>query len=122
VDSLRPRTPKQVQNVADSLEVTYFVRLTAEFEGVLKDHLRSNHPAIAIPVRRSDWTVDWFISRLVQREKLQITAELRHKLNEIRDYRNSIAHGNPGPAVIAFTDALARYNTFLAKLPDPFEG
>lgn len=118
-DDFRLRTLRRVQAVEANLETTYFVRLTAEFEGILKDHLQTNHPAVPFPAVRRNWTLDWFLSRVIQRERLTVSVDLRQRLDEVRDYRNALAHGNAAALVITFTQALARYNTFLAVLPDP---
>ena len=117
-DYFRLRTQQRVQQAEASLETTYFVRLTAEFEGILKDHLRSNHSGVHIP---SNARIAWLISRTVQRESITVSVDLRIKLNEVRDYRNALAHGGVPVLVIPFATALSRYNTFLNYLPDPYK-
>ncbi len=42
-------TPGDFVRAEQNLEATYFIRLYAEFEGVLKDHLATNHPRIKVP-------------------------------------------------------------------------
>src|SRR5207247_786218 len=105
--------------VGKDLEITYFVRLTAEFEGILKDHLITNHPRISFPAKKSEWKVDWFLRKVFQAESIQIDPGLRLKLDEVRDYRNSVAHRGHPVTPITFAEALKRYNTLLAKLPEP---
>jgi hypothetical protein len=119
--ALTIRSREQLVRAMGNLEVTYFVRLTAEFEGILKDHLRSNHPHIAFPAKPSEWKVDWFLSRVLQRERLKLDPALRENIDSVRTYRNGIAHGNAGATAIRFVDALTWYNTMLAKLPDPLK-
>jgi|SRR5579872_2949905 len=104
--------------IARNLEITYFVRLTAEFEGILKDHLRSNHPQHRCAAG-GIWKIDEFLSAVWRAEGLRRNAALRAKLGEVRDYRNSIAHRSPPVVHVTFREALKRYNTFLAQLPDP---
>ena len=110
------RTLARVERAGANLDTTYFVRLTAEFEGILKDHLRTNHSAIHVPANAR---IDWLLARVVQRENITLSPDLRQRLNEIRDYRNALAHGSVAPLVVTFIQALARYNTFLSYLPDP---
>src|SRR5256885_14513 len=59
-DSLRSRA--FLLEIAKNLDTTYFVRLTAEFEGVLKDHLISNHPTHPFSIRGGTWKVDQLLS------------------------------------------------------------
>lgn len=109
-------SPKRFERAAEKLDTTFFVRLTAEFEGILKDHLRTNHPSI----KQSGWKVDWLISNVRQAENITLDPRLLQLLNEVRDYRNAIAHGGQHAAPVPFKEALKRYNKFLSKLPDPF--
>lgn len=105
---------------ANRLEETFFVRLTAEFEGVLKDHLRSNHSHINVV---DNPKVDWLINKVKKVEAFRISPALQRKLQEARDYRNIIAHQDAGRGVarVPFRETLARYSRFLAQLPDPLK-
>jgi hypothetical protein len=105
---------RDFERAAHNLEMTFFVRLFAEFEGILKDHLSSKH--IFVP---KDPKVDWLISCVLRAESLKIDSELRKRLEDVRTYRNSIAHSSAAPVVITFKEALARMNKFLDKLADP---
>lgn len=71
------------------VEATYFIRLYAEFEDILKDHLATNHPLVRVPDRPK---VD------------------QHSIAHSK--RKAV------PAV-PFTDALACLGRFTAMLPDP---
>jgi len=57
-------TPADFVQAVRRTEATYFIRLYAEFEGVLKDHLATNHPQVPLPDKPK---VDWLISRVIQR-------------------------------------------------------
>lgn len=102
------------------MEATYFIRLYAEFEGILKDHLATNHPAVRVPDKPK---VDWLINRVIRAESIAIEPPLRAKMNAVRDYRNALAHRKQKivPGIVTFTDALSRLNTFLARLPEPLD-
>jgi len=110
--------PGQFERAQERVEETYFVRMYAEFEGILKDHLTTNHPKVSVPDRPK---VDQLISAVLKAEKVTIDPALRAKLDAVRDYRNSIAHSarRPGAVFVPFVDALSRLNTFVDKLPDP---
>lgn len=111
---------QQIQDARETLETAYFLLLSAEFESILRDHLATNHRAVKFPVRKADWKVDWFLSRVIQREKLTIPVELRRKLDENRDYRNSLAHGNEADIEITLAEAIKAYFAFVSRLPEPF--
>lgn len=113
------RTLSRIKEAEEGLPTAYFVRLTAESEGILRDHLQTNHPQIAVPANRRDWTVDWFLRRVLQQENVVVSPELRQRLDQVRNYRNAVAHGNQAIADVSFGEALARYNTFLARLSEP---
>lgn len=81
-------TPGDFVLAARRAEATYFIRLYAEFEGILKDHLKTNYPRVPVPDKPK---VDWLISRGVQVEGLTIEQPLRRKMDAVRDYRNLIA-------------------------------
>lgn len=112
---------KTVNTAIQNIEVTYFVRLFAEFEGILKDHLQTNHPAVKVPAKPK---VDDLIALAVKQKPLKVASELRKselrkKVDDIRNYRNAIAHLSYGVVPIPFNDALSALNRFLAKLSDP---
>ena len=110
--------PNHFREAGGNVERTYFIRLYAEFEGILKDHLATNHPSLAVPQKPK---VDWLISHVVRTEGAALDPLLRRKMDGLRDYRNSIAHRTRAtvPAV-TFAEALSTLNTFLARLPEPF--
>jgi len=112
----RPVARKDLESAAGRLENTYFVRLSAEFEGILKDHLTTNHPAIRLP---NDAKVDWLVARVRRAEKLRLPAVLLFNLSQVRAYRNAIAHRGIAAVPVLFDEALRYYNFFLARLPDP---
>ena len=93
------------------------MRLYAEFEGLLKDHLATNHPTVVLPRKPK---VDEVIAAVVKAENLSVDPTLRRKINDVRDYRNSIAHSAREIVLfVRFSEALRALNTFVAKLPDP---
>lgn len=110
-------SPSHFDEAGANVEMTYFVRLYAEFEGVLKDHLTTNHPSVPIVDKPK---MDWLINRVVRAEGITIDPILRRRLDDVRSYRNSIAHRTLAAApAVTFVDALSSLNRFLAKLPDP---
>lgn len=110
-------SPRDFAQASHNIEQTYFIRLYAEFEGVLKDHLTTNHPFVKVPDKP---VIDWLIRRTVQAETLTVHPALRLKLDAVRNYRNAIAHhGRGSTPAITLVAALSTLNTFLAKLPEP---
>ncbi len=110
-------TPGNFALAARHAESTYYIRLYAEFEGILKDHLKTNFSHVSVPDKPK---VDWLISRVLQTEEMTIEPPLRLKMDAVRNYRNLIAHRHARPVLfVTFDDALSILNTFLARLPDP---
>ena len=110
-------TPKDFRRVNEYLFATYLIRLSAEFEGILKYHLTANHPSVVTP---KDAKVDWLISKVSKTENFKVDRNLRENLERVRTYRNNFAHsGQLPPATFAFASALSWFNTFLDRLPEP---
>lgn len=102
----------------ENLESTYLIRLYAEFEGILKDHLATNHATTRVPDKPK---VDWLIKRVAQTEDVSVEMALRIKMDALRDYRNSITHHTRHFApFVSLNDALSSLNTFVARLPNPY--
>lgn len=107
--------PASFEKAGRNVETTYFISLYAEFEGILKDHLSLHHPHIPVPAKPK---VDWLIGQVTRAEQIAIDPILRRKMDNVRDYRNSLAHRTRAAVpAITFADALSVLNTFLAKIP-----
>ena len=103
----------------NSLEDTYTVRLFAEFEGILRDHLRSNHPSIKL---RRDVRVGYLLQRTLQRDNIVLDPVLRTQFELLRDTRNTIAHQSPQHiAGVSFIDAQKCLARVVDKLPEPYQ-
>jgi hypothetical protein len=64
--------------------------------------------------------VDQLINAVTKAERIKVDPVLRQKMDDVRDYRNSLAHSKrPSATRVSFVEALARLNTFLSKLPEP---
>ncbi len=75
------------------------------------------HPSLLVPNKPK---VDWLISHVAKAEGCTIHANLRRKMDALRDYRNSIAHRTRAfVPTITLASALSTLNTFVVKLPDP---
>ena len=100
--------------IEERLEDTYFIRLTAEFEGILKERLSAYYPAIAVP---DNANLDWLISR-VFRPKKTVQPALRVQIDAVRKYRNAIAHRGEKPPKISLALALQRLKRLINLLPE----
>lgn len=110
-------TPANFQRAGEYVFATYLIRLSAEFEGILKHHLTSNHPGIPIS---KDVKVDWLISKVSKAEGFKVDPVLRTNIEKVRNYWNDFVHSGQGPlSPFTFDSALSWFNTFLAKLSDP---
>ncbi len=111
-------TPIHFINASGSIESVFVIRLFSTFEGILKEHLSSNHPALRIP---EDARAVRLIDQVALRQNPRIRAELREKVHEVRKYRNSLVHtGIASSPRIIFNDALATLAKYSYILPDPF--
>ena len=102
----------QVRQATANIETTYIVRLFSVFEGILR---------AILPVRTSSNPDRRSVYDLINRaaSKWRISAAVRDEAHRIREFRNLTVHQNSSAASpIAFTDALAGLNRFLAWLPD----
>lgn len=110
-------TPANFHRAAEYVFATYLIRLSAEFEGILKYHITTNFQGIAVP---KDAKVDWLISRVSKAEGFKVDPTLRTHLDKARKYRNDFVHSGQLPvSPFTFETALSWFNTFLADLPDP---
>jgi hypothetical protein len=101
-----------VQNAVHNLEVTYIIRLFAAFESLLHDFLIVSQPGRAVPRR-----AEHLVNRVARRAR--IPDLVRDAAQEVREYRNSVIHPGATAPTMAFEQALAKLNRFLAPLPDP---
>lgn len=114
---LNQLNPADFAEAGTNVEQTYFIRLFAEFEGILRDHLTTNHTSLVVPDKPK---IDWLVSRVAKSEVFKVNTELRRRLDDIRDYRNSVAHRTQAAVpAIPLVNALSTFTTILAKLPDP---
>ena len=118
VSGVTPKDFRRVNEyVNEYLFATYLIRLSAEFEGILKSHLTSNHPTVLIP---KDAKVDWLTSKVSKQEAFKVDRSLRDNLEKVRTYRNYFAHSDQlPPATFTFDSALSWFNTSLDRLPEP---
>ena len=66
--------PADFAEAGSHVERTYFIRLYAEFEGILRDHLATNHPSMTVPDKPK---VDWLVTRVAKAEGFKIDPNLR---------------------------------------------
>jgi hypothetical protein len=110
---------RKIKVALDGLEAIYIVPLFAEFEGILKDHLRTNHPSITFDEAKA--RVDWLLGRVLQREKLKLSVPHRRKFDAVRDYRNRVAQLSSAPAApVPFSLATHCLEEIVGRFPDPY--
>lgn len=111
--------PQDIKNAADNLETTFIIRLFAEFEGILKEHLTQHHAGIHLP---EDARAVWLIDRVANLQTPHIGLPLRDRVHEVRRYRNALVHSSPVViAPLLFVEASSRLNLYLDKLPEPLD-
>ena len=100
-----------LRRAVDNLEATYIIRLFAEYETILQDHLSAHHSGIRIPR-----TAEALINRVALRERLP--DPIREAAQSVREYRNALVHRRIAPVPSrSLREVLAALNRFLARLP-----
>ena len=115
----RPITLHVVKRARNNLEVTYFVRLHAEFESILRDEVQSQGGNIGDDPKVRELEVRAIRLRGKRRKSLDYDAWLFHSLDQIHRHRNHVAHGNAPAGAIVLAEALNAFNTFLSRLVAP---
>ena len=108
-------TRHDIQRSLENLTITYLVRLFAEFEAILRDHL------ISIGLRLSSETTSFrLIDSAYRQYRTTISPILYQRVHNIRTIRNRMAHQNePDMGIsIAIEAVLADLSRFVAKLTE----
>jgi hypothetical protein len=105
--------PRDLERTELALEKKYLVRLWAEFEGLLKDHLRERRPAVVIP---DSPRVQWLIS-MTFKSPLSLSRQHLSMLTNIRKYRNDLVHSEDGASTVTFREALSCLSNAVSRLP-----
>ena len=108
-----------MKRTSENLEFTYFIRLHAEFESILRDDVQSNRGSIGNDPRVRQLEGQALKLRGKNRKTVDRNSQLFGRLEQIHRHRNSIAHGNPPPATLTLKDAMTIFNTFLSRLVGP---
>jgi hypothetical protein len=105
------QTLDALRTAVKNLEATYTARLFFEFEGILRTQYPNSRPGGAIPRN-----ADGLIGGLGRRYR--IPPENRERVHEVRNFRHSVVHADPGTVPVAFPDALSWLCQYLAYIPD----
>ena len=103
--------PSHVNQCASNLELTYVLRLFAEFEEVVRDYWNTVRPRRR--PRRTNMEI------LLNRVAIlcSIPYDTLQRAHAVREYRNTLVHaGGEGP-LLTFHECKSRLGTFLSFLP-----
>jgi hypothetical protein len=102
----------EVRQALEHLEDTYIVRLSIEFEEILRDYWRNHRAGTRMPQG-----VERLINRIATLES--IPSEQRDHVHAVRNHRNYFVHrtGN-APPPITFRVAMSYLTVFLNGLPN----
>jgi hypothetical protein len=101
----------QISEAALNLEATYIIRVFAEFEAILTNHIAVAHPTLRVPR-----TAEALINRVALRER--IPDPLLDTAQGVRAYRNVLVHHRIAPVPTqSLPQVMAGLNRFLARLP-----
>jgi hypothetical protein len=108
-------TQRDLVAAGKSLEITYLVRLWAEFETALLSYYRFLEGQPEARIR----ALDLVNTLAAVRRGRAVAGAVRDAVHEVREYRNSLVHERTEPALpVGLVGARRRLNTFLAKLPE----
>ncbi len=101
----------RLQAAYRDLETTYVTRLFSQFESILRQYMRTQHPGRRVPHH-----VVTLINRLALLHGLP--DEVRDRAHSVRVYRNSVVHADGATAAAITLRQSTRYlNRFLSSLP-----
>jgi hypothetical protein len=103
--------PSHLRACSENLDMTYVLRLFAEFEATLRDYI-----AIARPTRRPRRTQ---MNALMDRVGAicGIPFGIVDEAHEVRDYRNDAVHDRVARQTLTLAECKARISKFLSFLP-----
>ena len=106
---LQQVTHGQLQACAENLQITYLVRLFAEFEAILRDYwLHGRH-------RRTEPRMEVLMNRLGA--YCTVTYDDLHDAHEVRTYRNDVIHAHLQDPRFDFPECRSRLARFIRWLP-----
>ena len=98
-----------LQRCDANLDVTYLIRLFAEFEAALLDYWRKGLRRATRP------SANTLIDRIAAARRTNTAA--RRGADKVRDYRNDVVHDQTQARPLSFEDCLSGLNCFLSWLP-----
>lgn len=101
--------PAQLRVAHANADVTYLVRLFAEFEGFLRSYWAT--------IRKTEPPTRTLIDGVASRRK-SIPADLHQQVQAVRQYRNDVVHGGLVTPQWTLGQCRSRLCRFLAHLPD----
>lgn len=105
--------PKDLLAAQEKLEVTYVVRMFAEFESALRHISRLMHRTNQMPRT--------YVSRLMDRlaSACRIDDENLRLAHNVRQYRNALVHESTGGSALTLKKCRSFLCKFLARIPRP---
>lgn len=102
-------TLPQLRLAHANADVTYVVRLFAEFEGFLRGYWAT--------LRRTEPPASRLIDGIVSRRK-SVPAALHNRVQQVRQYRNDIVHGGLTAPQLTIGQCRSPLCRFMAHLPE----
>jgi hypothetical protein len=103
--------PSHVDQCARHVELTYLLRLFAEFEGILRDYWAVARPA----ARRRRTNMEILLNRVAI--LCTVPYDTLQGAHQVREYRNLLTHHHREALPISFLECKSRLGTFLSFLP-----
>ena len=106
-----PLKRSSILRCRENLELTYVVRLFAEFEALLRGYWASIQRG-RLPRRSS---MEALMNRIASRRYMP--ADVLRDAHEVREYRNAIMHDRRGVGILSFARCKSRLSQFISYLP-----
>jgi hypothetical protein len=103
--------PSQIRDCAVNLDVTYLLRLFAEYEGILRDFWAAIRPSPHRRLTRMEVLMDRIAT------VRQIPRDVIEDAHEVRDFRNAFIHDHSHADNLIFGECKSRLSFFISYLP-----
>jgi hypothetical protein len=106
-----PLKPSHLRDCSAGLEITYILRLFAEFEAALRDYWAAARPAR----KRRRIRMELLMERIAALQNMP--ADTLRSAHAVREYRNEIVHDRRSVPLVRFDQCKSYLGHFLSFLP-----
>ena len=111
---------EDLRRAAINADMTYYIRLTAELEGMLFRHLKDHHPSVALEGKEGAALLLSHCRHRLSPNKKKIPKDLEDEVMKAIRWRNYLVHGEKStpPDRVSFDEAYGSIHDLLVLLPN----